>query len=410
MLWHGLQWQSTLPGFAIESLPFRVKCQDGARAFTGFHRAKRFVDILQLAASTHHIVELESALTIEIEVQRDVQAKTVGPHARGLHLAFWPDGAERKFNHSPRCMFSLAWAWSRYCPSFPAPAIMPATRPPHGPSDLQARPPGLTPPAHTARDKHHRCPGDIICHGVWRSDRFPLSHRDVEELLFVRGMWEWKRARPENMVSSAALVYPSGLGEGETRMYTTILLAAALQDWERYSAHALAARELAETLATGASSPLHVLSVYEYPHLPSTDLPAEVAIRHREDLMRRTDDLMGQKMHEYLAPLKAHGLEIAPILRVGDPRDVIPEVATTLKADLLILGSHSKRGLLDIVLGGTAQQVSKAAPCTVVLVSPKKEAAADSTACQGREGSQGRALPAGEEHHDEAISQAAPSR
>jgi nucleotide-binding universal stress UspA family protein len=155
-------------------------------------------------------------------------------------------------------------------------------------------------------------------------------------------------------------------------MYTTILLAAALQDWERYSAHALAARELAETLATGASSPLHVLSVYEYSPLHSTDLPSEV-VQYREDLMRRTDELMGQKMHEYLAPLKAQGLEIAPILRVGDPREVIPEVATTLKADLLILGSHSKRGLLDIVLGGTAQQVSKAAPCTVVLVSPKKD-------------------------------------
>ena len=60
-------------------------------------------------------------------------------------------------------------------------------------------------------------------------------------------------------------------------------------------------------------------------------------------------------------------------MRVGNPRDVIPEVATTLKADLLILGSHSKRGVLDIVLGGTAQQVSKAAPCTVVLVSPQKD-------------------------------------
>jgi len=34
------------------------------------------------------------------------------------------------------------------------------------------------------------------------------------------------------------------------------------------------------------------------------------------------------------------------------------------------LGSHSQRGLLDIVLGGTAQQVSKAAPCLVVLVGP----------------------------------------
>jgi hypothetical protein len=30
-------------------------------------------------------------------------------------------------------------------------------------------------------------------------------------------------------------------------MYTTILLAAALQDWEHYSAYALAAREVAAT-------------------------------------------------------------------------------------------------------------------------------------------------------------------
>ena len=82
---------------------------------------------------------------------------------------------------------------------------------------------------------------------------------------------------------------------------------------------------------------------------------------------------MVEKMDEYVAPLKAEGLEVTPILRAGDPRDVIVQVATNMNADLLILGSHSKRGLLDIVLGGTAQQVSKSAPCPVVLVSPKKE-------------------------------------
>ena len=48
-------------------------------------------------------------------------------------------------------------------------------------------------------------------------------------------------------------------------MYTTILLAAALQDWEHYSAHALAARDVAATLAKGAAQQLHVLSVYDYP-------------------------------------------------------------------------------------------------------------------------------------------------
>jgi nucleotide-binding universal stress UspA family protein len=156
-------------------------------------------------------------------------------------------------------------------------------------------------------------------------------------------------------------------------MYTTILLAAALQDWEHYSAHAVAAREVAATLAQGASHQLHVLSVYDYPPVDTRDLPPEVAIRHREDLLRRTDTLMVEKLDTYVAPLHAAGVEVSPILRVGNPRDVIVEVATNLKADLLILGSHSKRGLLDIVLGGTAQQVSKAAPCLVILVSPQPE-------------------------------------
>jgi nucleotide-binding universal stress UspA family protein len=156
-------------------------------------------------------------------------------------------------------------------------------------------------------------------------------------------------------------------------MYTTILLAAALQDWERYSTHALAARDVAATLAKGAAQPLHVLSVYDYPPVETPDLPPELASRPREELLWRTDTLMVDKLEASVAPLRAEGVAVSPIMRVGNPREVIVEVATSLKAELLIMGSHSKRGLLDIVLGGTAQQISKAAPCVVVLVSPQPE-------------------------------------
>src|SRR5436305_14769219 len=113
-------------------------------------------------------------------------------------------------------------------------------------------------------------------------------------------------------------------------MYTTILLAAALQDWERYSAHALAARNVAATLAKGAAQPLHVLSVYDYPPVETTDLPPELAVRHREDLLRRTDKLMVDKLEAYVAPLRAGGVASSPISRVGNRRGVIVEVATRL--------------------------------------------------------------------------------
>src|SRR5713101_4334566 len=46
----------------------------------------------------------------------------------------------------------------------------------------------MTPPADPERYKNHRFPGEIISHGVWLSYRFPLSYRDVQELLFERGI------------------------------------------------------------------------------------------------------------------------------------------------------------------------------------------------------------------------------
>jgi putative transposase len=43
-------------------------------------------------------------------------------------------------------------------------------------------------PATTERYKNHRFPGEIIGHGVWLYYRFTLSYRNVEELLFERGI------------------------------------------------------------------------------------------------------------------------------------------------------------------------------------------------------------------------------
>ena len=46
----------------------------------------------------------------------------------------------------------------------------------------------MTPSAPPDRYKHHRFPAEIISHGVWLYYRFCLSYRDVEELLFTRGV------------------------------------------------------------------------------------------------------------------------------------------------------------------------------------------------------------------------------
>jgi nucleotide-binding universal stress UspA family protein len=156
-------------------------------------------------------------------------------------------------------------------------------------------------------------------------------------------------------------------------MYDRILLAAALQRWDQYSAHALAARDVAASLARGVRQ-LHVLSVYEYQstRMPSGGLSSDLLARVKEQEIEQTDHAMKLKLDEYVAPLIEQGLPVSTILRVGSPRHVIVEVATEIEADLLIIGSHSKRGLFDIAVGDTARHVGSHAPCPVVMVSPKK--------------------------------------
>ena len=93
----------------------------------------------------------------------------------------------------------------------------------------------------------------------------------------------------------------------------------------------------------------------------------------REEDLRRTHSLMEQKVEDYIAPLKVIGLEVTTFLRVGNPRSVIVQTAAEIKADALIIGSHSKRNFLDIALGGTAKYISQHVSCPVVLVSPEKQ-------------------------------------
>src|SRR5262252_93021 len=59
---------------------------------------------------------------------------------------------------------------------------------PHESLTYSDRYPDMTPPADPERYKNHRFPGEIISHGVWLYYRFPLSYRDVQELLFERGI------------------------------------------------------------------------------------------------------------------------------------------------------------------------------------------------------------------------------
>jgi nucleotide-binding universal stress UspA family protein len=151
-----------------------------------------------------------------------------------------------------------------------------------------------------------------------------------------------------------------------------ILLAVALQQGEEFTPHALAAREVAVALAKGSGASLSVLSVYDYGEIKEPSLSAEMAARYREDMMQRIDGSMETKMKAFLAGMQAMDIAVTPLVQVGEPRKTILEVAERLPAELLVIGAHNKRSVLDVVLGGTAGYVSRHAPCPVVMVTPRR--------------------------------------
>ena len=157
-------------------------------------------------------------------------------------------------------------------------------------------------------------------------------------------------------------------------MFQKVLLAAALQNWDVPTRYACAAREVAIQLAKGSTSPLYVLTVYSYQAPPITPNPligAEV-IQETERIIKvegeavRTE--VEAKLRKFIQVIEATGVAVVALIRAGNPREEVIRVAQEIKADLIVIGSHSKRHVFDI--GGTAQAICKQASATVVMASP----------------------------------------
>lgn len=65
---------------------------------------------------------------------------------------------------------------------------------------------------------------------------------------------------------------------------------------------------------------------------------------------------------------KGEGVEMTSILRDGPPPEEVAAVAKLTKADLVILGTHGRRGLRRAIMGSVAEEVIRACECPVLTV------------------------------------------
>jgi nucleotide-binding universal stress UspA family protein len=157
-------------------------------------------------------------------------------------------------------------------------------------------------------------------------------------------------------------------------MFRKVLLAVALQNWDTLTPYARAAREVAIQLAKGSSNPLYVLTLYQYqaPTIEQNAFIGSQVLQETEQLVKAEEEgvrsAVEAKLRQYVQDIESTGVAVVRLLRPGNPRDEVIHVAEELHADLIVIGSHSKRRLFDI--GSTAQAICKRSPITVVLAAP----------------------------------------
>ena len=120
--------------------------------------------------------------------------------------------------------------------------------------------------------------------------------------------------------------------------------------------------------------------------LASFPLPAEADVRVVVCVTSWTeeyDSIQAGNFIELLAAERAHAAEIAqraidilaehgrratPMIRDGDPKREILDAAREIGADLIVTGARGMGGFRGLVLGSVSRAISKAAPCSTLVV------------------------------------------
>lgn len=94
-------------------------------------------------------------------------------------------------------------------------------------------------------------------------------------------------------------------------------------------------------------------------------LPVYFADRATTDGMMK---LEAEQLTRRAAALRPYASSLQTLLVAGSPKEEIPRVAAEREADLVVMGTHGRRGLARAVLGSVAEHVVRTSRCPVLTV------------------------------------------
>ena len=124
-----------------------------------------------------------------------------------------------------------------------------------------------------------------------------------------------------------------------------------------------AALEYALSIAARFDASVTVVHAYD---VPSMGAPEVLVLA--TDWLSQVAAVARESLDAVVARARKSGVAVDGELREGAPWSQINEVARTRHSDLIVVGSHGRRGLPRALLGSVAEKVVRTAPCPVLVV------------------------------------------
>ncbi len=145
-------------------------------------------------------------------------------------------------------------------------------------------------------------------------------------------------------------------------MYKNILLPV---DGSDASTHAA---EEGFKLASALGSSITLLFVVDISVISIPDAESGIA---NIEMIRKNFKEQGDKLLGSLtASAREKGVKVETRMAEGDVHEEIIRAAEEKKVDLIIMGTHGRRGLNRLLLGSVAESVTRRANCPVLLIRP----------------------------------------
>jgi nucleotide-binding universal stress UspA family protein len=115
-------------------------------------------------------------------------------------------------------------------------------------------------------------------------------------------------------------------------------------------------------LARPLGATVHLLNVIGIPSLGVPELGVALTAATIDQLVVDNQVALDRLAATCTAPMGQ------VLIKSGDALDMINQAATELAIDLIVMGTHGRRGLSRALLGSMAETVVRSAPCPVLTV------------------------------------------